>query len=187
MKSFKQHITEVVTDAPKKKIKHEYSRSDNPKSRHNPKGDSIHDYHYPHPTHKDGHETHVEIFTDHGDAQNKHHPNFKSHFHFSVAGDKERSGVQSPKDAMKILGHAVHAGSHHLRTEKPKHFSYDVAHKETRSHTGKTKNPKARANIYKRVMHRLASSHGYELHNIKKRRRMDGSMHSVTYKRIEKK
>ena len=187
MKSFIQYITEVVTDDPKKKMKHKYSRWDHKKSRHNPKGDSIHDYQYPHPTHKGGHETHVEIFTDHGDAQKKHHPNFQSHFHFSVAGDKERSGVQSPKDAMKILGHAVHAGSHHLRTEKPKHFSYDVEHKETHNLTGKTKNPKARANIYKRVMHRLASSHGYELHNIKKRRRMDGSMHSVTYKRIEKK
>jgi len=171
MKSFRQYIQEVVTDAPRKHIEHKYRATDFPKTRHNRHATTIHDYKYKHGAD-------VEIHTTHRDTHSS------SHFNFKVGGLERRTGESNPKQARTVLKQAVHAGSHHLRTEKPKYFSFDVNKKER---VGRSES--ARKNIYHKIMHRLSDSHGYELHN-KKDHPTHGwskAIQTVTYKRVDKK
>jgi len=177
MKSFIQYITEIVTDAPKKKVDHEHNSHKISNSEH------IHTYTYPHPSSHDPEDAiEMAISTKHHkDSDGKIQMNHSSHLAFTVGGSEGRSGVESTKDATKIMSKAVHGTSHHLSTVKPKHFSFSVAR-----HEEEGKSPQARKNIYHKIGHRLAKSHGYELHNIKSG--ADASKSDlVTYKRIKKK
>ena len=184
MKSFIQYITEIVTDAPSKHIEHEYRTTDFPKTKRSKHATTIHDYKYegeggkPPNSHL-GWGADVEIHTTHHDTHSS------SHFNFKVGGLERRTGESNPKQARTVLKQAVHAGSHHLRTEKPKYFSFDVNKKER---VGRSES--ARKNIYHKIMHRLSDSHGYELHNKKDHPTHDSwskAIQTVTYKRVDKK
>ena len=179
MKSFVQYLNEVVTDAPSKHIEHKYRATDFPQTRRSRHATTIHDYKYKHGAD-------VEIHTTHRDTDSS------SHFMFTVGGQEIRTGESNPKQARSVLKQAVHAGSHHLRTEEPKYFSFDVNKKEVgRGGKYASKSKSARKNIYHKIMDRLADSHGYELHN-KKDHPTHGSgindtTQTVTYKRVDKK
>ena len=164
MKSFVQYLNEIVTDAPKKAPEHEYASSTTPAEEHEP-GYTDHAYRYKNNTAVHIRKTRHEKHGDH------------SVLSFQVGGREERTGESSPKDTAEILSNVVHGGSHHLKTEKPNYFSYDVKHSEKQS----GKNPKARANIYRKIMDRLADKHGYELHNTK--RNPHSTYSEVVYKK----
>jgi hypothetical protein len=187
MKSFRQYIQEIVTDKPKSAPKHVYWSEDFPVGfdRHSL---TQHNYNYEHPNQGEDKDktTSVNIKTRHKKGVKNH----TSHFSFSTASTNKRTGEyqhktartgkESAETAMKVLGHAVHAGSHHIRKHKPKYFSFDVS----KSEGGKSARSKgARKNIYHKIMNRTAEKHGYELHNIKQSSR---TQEKHTYKRIEK-
>jgi hypothetical protein len=182
LKSFIQYIQEIVTDKPKSEPDYEHRQTEFGKSRHTAKPYTLHDYKYEHPSDdtKDG--VNVNIATYHADAQKNHHPNFSSNFSFGVGGEHGRTGKQNPKDASKMLRHAVHAGSHHIRKYKPKFFSFEVAKHENISDKGNPKNPKARHSIYHKIMNRVAKKHGYEHLTTSDN---DAGEQEVSYRRID--
>jgi len=177
MKSFRQYLQEVVTDAPKKHREHEYSTEHFPKKPTNRHPSTYYDYKY-----KSG--THVAILTSHKDTGDSSNLRF-----LNTQGLESRTGESDAKGAREILKDTIHGGSHHLRKHKPKYFDYDVKNDDVATHDDNpekdSKSKNARKNIYHKIMSRLADKHGYELHNTKTY--ANGETDNVTYKRIDQK
>jgi len=157
MKSFRQYISEVATEVPKKPRFHHAS--------HTLKDGNTSSHQY---TYHD-HDQHVHIEHSHKDphgrgVEGKHH----SIITFAVGGADHRTGKEGVKSASQKLSNVSHSIGHHIdKVVEPnmKHhgehyFSYHVS----KDHDDSGRNPKARQQTYHKMGKRLMKRHGYEYH-----------------------
>lgn len=142
MKSFRQYISEVVTDKPKD-IEFEHEKLPLGVG----SGNHVHNYHIKHPN---GRNYKTTMHTRTEDGYKMSTINFAD-----TQGNTTRTGEQGVKRASQVLSQVHHVIKHHIKNEKPDKLMFVVGKDREKQ------NPSARHGIYHKMAKRSADKLGY--------------------------